>query len=59
MDKSWKWVVLKAEKESGEDLQVAAGKRKGEQTQFRIVSNCIGVKLPVAISTASVTHSIR
>ena len=30
MDKSWKWVVLKAEKESGEDLQVAAGKTKGE-----------------------------
>ena len=30
MDKSLKWVVLKAEKESGEELQVAAGKTKGE-----------------------------
>ena len=29
MDKSWKWVVLKAEKESEEDLQMDAGKTKG------------------------------
>jgi len=30
MDKCWQCVVLKAEKESGEDLQVAAGKKKGD-----------------------------
>ena len=39
MDKTWKWVVLKAEKESEEDLQMDAEKTKGVYTLLSIVSN--------------------
>jgi hypothetical protein len=64
VDKSWKWVVLRAEKESREDLQVAAEKTKGEQTLNQDCVQCeaaatIGVKSPASVSIASVTHSIR
>jgi hypothetical protein len=59
MDNSWKWVVLKAEKEGGEDLQMDAGKTTGSGLCPMRICNSIGVKRPASISSASVTHSLH